>query len=660
MKNLIVLSVIGMVAILGGCSDVAKENEALLRKATSVEEVGESMLVGFQKSDSALDYGIGNSFGPETSVMESASASPTTANNSNNFTDSYTLEQGVEEADIIKYNGDYAFIAASWVVPFDQSAQARDFTGLSSRTSILPAVPVQERQARIRILRTNVAQLAAQEISQIQLPENYVTDDIYINGDLLTVILQPNTNYSHWNWHEYQGWQAKEGLVQVYNVENKASPQLVHQIFLNGTIINSRIMNDTLYLFSRYAPDKAALEDNVDNVIPLISINDQDHPLITDDNCYVAADNSGSSIVTSMIAISLVDPEKINSVCFNAQTSGEYISKNAIYLTDVVSLNYPFGTRFSRTQVHKFDLDNLEINYAGSAVVAGSFYGYGHNEFRISEHNGDVRIITTVMDWTNSVDSRDHILYVLRPNPEKKSLEVVGKLPNAERPAEIGKPNENLYGVRFFDDKLFAVTFEQIDPLYVIDLTDPTDPYLAGDLEVTGFSEMLHPVSDELLLGIGVSESRGIKVELFNVADIRSPMSLGAVEIGRWGYSEALFDRHAFTYLPANDDSAVDRFSLPVTANLFTQTNNATYISASGLYNFEIRNINNPSLAYIEQVSVLQTPEVTIGLPENENEGYWGYGERRSIIHDDTIFFLDNNRFYTGTWQEGGIANGPY
>lgn len=70
MKNLIVLSVIGMVAILGGCSDVAKENEALLRKATSVEEVGESMLVGFQKSDSALDYGIGNSFGPETSVME--------------------------------------------------------------------------------------------------------------------------------------------------------------------------------------------------------------------------------------------------------------------------------------------------------------------------------------------------------------------------------------------------------------------------------------------------------------------------------------------------------------------------------------------------------------------------------------------------------------
>ena len=67
-------------------------------------------------------------------------------------------------------------------------------------------------------------------------------------------------------------------------------------------------------------------------------------------------------------------------------------------------------------------------------------------------------------------------------------------MPNDSRPEEIGKPNERLYGVRFLGDTAYAVTFERIDPLYAIDLSNPLDPFIAGELEVTGFSDFLHPM----------------------------------------------------------------------------------------------------------------------------------------------------------------------
>ena len=94
-------------------------------------------------------------------------------------------------------------------------------------------------------------------------------------------------------------------------------------------------------------------------------------------------------------------------------------------------------------------------------------------------------------------------LFVLRPKPGEHALEIIGRLPSDARPEEIGKPNESLFAVRFAGDRAYAVTFRQIDPLYVIDLSTPTDPRIAGALLLPGFSEFLHPVTDALLLGLG-------------------------------------------------------------------------------------------------------------------------------------------------------------
>jgi uncharacterized secreted protein with C-terminal beta-propeller domain len=191
----------------------------------------------------------------------------------------------------------------------------------------------------------------------------------------------------------------------------------------------------------------------------------------------------------------------------------------------------------------------------------------------MNEYNGDLRLIAT--QWRSvSEDSVDHLLYILRESNTRPELEIVSTLPNDQRPGEIGKP---------------AVTFERIDPLYAIDLSDPTDPFIAGELEVTGFSDFLHPVSDDLLLGLGRDAPGGIpggiKVELFDVSNLAQPLSRGSTVIGGQGsFSEALHDRHAFTYQA--DVNGIDRFTIPV--QVYSDDGIWEYEGAA-LYLFEIR-----------------------------------------------------------------------
>ena len=218
----------------------------------------------------------------------------------------------------------------------------------------------------------------------------------------------------------------------------------------------------------------------------------------------------------------------------------------------------------SRTIIHRFELTK-NLGYQGSGAAEGSLYLSGDRDFRINEHDGYLRLVTTQRTGDSS-DTVDHKLSILKLNTQDVELDLVSTLPNSERPEAIGKPNEALYGVRFMGDALYLVTFERIDPLYVVDLSQPTDPMIAGELMVTGFSDFLHAVNDDLLMGLGQDENGLVKLELFNVADMTAPYSLGGISLGEsegasWGYSEARYNRHAFTYQAI--DASKDRFSYP-------------------------------------------------------------------------------------------------
>jgi hypothetical protein len=184
------------------------------------------------------------------------------------------------------------------------------------------------------------------------------------------------------------------------------------------------------------------------------------------------------------------------------------------------------------------------------------------------------------------------------------------------------------------------VTFERTDPLYVVDLSEQENPVIAGELEVTGFSDFLHPVNDDLLLGLGQDENGLVKLELFNVASIENPVSLTALSIGEgssWVHSPARYNRHAFTYQQVNENQ--DRFTVPVTLSSNTA---AGYAQENRLYMF---NLFNKDVSY--SASIMNS-----GFISGGSNNWWSNNDRqRSFIHNSTVFYVNDQNVIPSFWQ---------
>jgi uncharacterized secreted protein with C-terminal beta-propeller domain len=192
-----------------------------------------------------------------------------------------------------------------------------------------------------------------------------------------------------------------------------------------------------------------------------------------------------------------------------------------------------------RTQVHRFDLDGPDVTY----VASGSVPGHPLNQWALSEHDGDLRIATTEQDVSGRGRGHSAVRVLRERDGELREIGHVGDLGRGER----------IYAVRYVGDIGFVVTFRQVDPLYTIDLSDPTAPRVLGELKIPGYSAYLHPVSDDRLLGIGQdadSDGRtlGAQASLFDVSDLASPRRLDTHALGADTMTPVEFDHRAFLY----------------------------------------------------------------------------------------------------------------
>jgi uncharacterized secreted protein with C-terminal beta-propeller domain len=186
------------------------------------------------------------------------------------------------------------------------------------------------------------------------------------------------------------------------------------------------------------------------------------------------------------------------------------------------------------TEIHRFDISHPDHTvYKASGRVPG----FVLNSYALSEYKGDLRVATTEEAPWSSVDDSSSRLTVLRQ--DGAALKAVGAV------GGLGK-GQRIYAVRFLGDKAFVVTFRQIDPLYALDLSQPTAPKVRGALELPGYSAYLHPITDDVLLGIG-REGAGVKASLFDVSDLAAPKQVASLALGQ-GQSTAEFDPHAFLY----------------------------------------------------------------------------------------------------------------
>ncbi len=361
-------------------------------------------------------------------------------------------------------------------------------------------------------------------------------------------------------------WATGRVEVQRVDVSDAAAPVPGTRLTLDGSLVDSRRVGNRLYLVTRHQPvlaadvmpfgtpeaDREAMIGAVGaaDVLPRVRVNGGEaKPLVAETDCWLQTDPGSPAIeITTLTVVDLDSPGlAFRSRCFVGGSEALYMSTSALYVATgnwsvpmFAPVSYPPKIQ---TFVHKFALEGDSVAYRGTGAVDGHLgWDPERKSFRFSEHEGLLRVLTYTADvgWWGPAGAPATTqppsparLTLLREDAASATLKTVSTLPNAKRPATLGKEGEQVYAVRFDGARGYLVTFRRIDPLYVLDLSDPADPKTTAALETAGFSSDLYPLGEGLLFGVGrdADESgrvTGLKFALFDVRDAAAPAVLGS------------------------------------------------------------------------------------------------------------------------------------
>ncbi len=331
--------------------------------------------------------------------------------------------------------------------------------------------------------------------------------------------------------------------VETYDVHDPSDPVLLSTFSQDGNYLSSRRVDDTVYLVTvKYT---YGYQYDTPEVFPAVKTDDGPWTTLPARDVFVI----GSEYIDSFTVVSAIgDPEEGQDTITQAVAgsgSTVYASRDMLFITGTVweSTMDDFGFSSATTLSTKI-LSFLTTDGSLSAHAAGTVPGNIINQYSMDQKDGYLRIATTSNDEETfrSVNN----VYVL-----DDQLDIYSSL-------EGLAPGETIYSVRFDGDRIYLVTFVQVDPLFVIDASDPGNLKVLGELKIPGFSNYLHPVGDHLLLGIGQAvrdngnvTSAGLKLTLFDVTDPDDPVERSVLVYGTdWGYSEVLDNPKALMVYP--------------------------------------------------------------------------------------------------------------
>ncbi len=404
---------------------------------------------------------------------------------------------GVDEADIVKTDGVYIYVVSQ------------------NRVIIVKAYPPEQ----------------AQVLSEIEL-EGMATG-IFIKGDRL-VVFEGGMPY-----HSLPGvredymmpYMSPRTSINVYDISDREDPRLQRELSADGDYVSSRMIGDYVYVVI----SKPVYEQEGELNLPRIYSGGNETEIPATDIYYCDV-HDYYYMYTTIMAINTQndDQEPTRETILLGASSNLYVSLNNIYLT------FPVWGRdvgdLAKTSIHRIHIEGDEIEYVASGEVPGMVL----NQFSMDEYDDYFRVATTTRGRT----SRNNV-YIL-----SMALNITGSL-------EGLAPGETIYSARFMGEKGYLVTFKQVDPLFVIDLSDPRHPKELGYLKVTGYSDYLHPYDEDHLIGIGKETTdagefawyQGVKISLFDVSDVNKPEEIDKEIIGHRGTdSPVLWDHKAFLF----------------------------------------------------------------------------------------------------------------
>ncbi|MCY3635595.1 MAG: beta-propeller domain-containing protein [bacterium] len=372
-------------------------------------------------------------------------------------------------------------------------------------------------------------------------------------------------------------------LIQEVDLSNPASMEVVSELRVEGNYLSARSVGDVVWMsmssypaqFQFVYPSGPAAEAAAEAAnkqiaataglgawLPAYRFDGPDGTragLLPDcDQLYTPAEFSGFTVL-SVLSFNLAEPlDTGDAASVLADGHTLYGSGQSLYLAsstpvwaepvvdgDSVSISAP--TEWN-TVVHKFSVStDGPARYEASGTVEGHLL----NQFSMDEHDGYFRVATTIGEPWDTETSESQVVVL---EQQGRRLIEVGKV------GDLGR-GERIFSVRFAGDIGYVVTFRQIDPLYVIDLANPTAPSVAGELKIPGFSTYLHPIGDGLLIGVGqdaddTGRTRGTKVSLFDVSNPAAPAELDVIVFPD-AHSEAEWDHRAFLYWASEEMVAI-------------------------------------------------------------------------------------------------------
>ena len=408
------------------------------------------------------------------------------------------------------------------------------------------------------------------------------------------------------------------------NIEEFSNFNTLTVIDIFGDTINSEtylmghtgafyVSEDNFYLtYQQYMPN-SFYENSAQNrffevIVPLL-------PNKIQNEINLIQNDSSLSSSTQWMRISELMQESYNEMNKNEKEKLFEKIKNALNEYDV---KIQEDTR--KTIIHKISIDGEKIQYVAKGEVPGRLL----NQFSMDQSGDRFRVATTTEIYTQYDGTiRSNAVYVLDEN-----LEVVGEL------EEIA-PEESIFSARFMDDRLYLVTFQQIDPFFVIDLSSDT-PKILGELKIPGFSNYLHPYDEEHVIGVGRDtkemdngrvQQLGIKIALFNVADVKNPKVADDIIIGDSStHSEALYNHKAFFF-----DKTRSVISIPISGDVKGLENTSSKMFAP--------EYNRWSGFYVLDLDTSNGFETKGTITHSDDDSrYYGMNNARTFYIDDVLY----------------------
>jgi hypothetical protein len=575
---------------------------------------------------------------------------PANGSESLSFSTTNTQEQGVDEADRIEFDGATMFVA-EYPVWFED-------TGYQS------AVRVLQRQSDNQLV----------EITELSIAEpEWGIQGMYLSqldGSHLAVISgsQPVYPVDAFTSSFAPEFLDTDFVVDIYDTTDPQAIGSAQTLRIDGRLLSSRRINNDLYLVNAYVPrveglvvgaaDDAsqlenyrtlqALDDQA--LLPTVTLDGQVISQLTTADCYVpeqATAQDGFSQLIHVVKFDLASPGQIEELCLSAVSSFTYASTDALYIS---------GTVENDTFLHKVGLGE-SFGYQASGTVSGIVGWSAAPQLRLSEYEDTLRIVTK--DYLTEDQQPLHRLFTVQQQADQ--LVTVGQLPNEAYPEPLGKPGEDVYAVRYVGHRAYVVTFERIDPLYVIDNSEPAQPQMLGALEIPGVSNYLQPISSQYLLGIGQQIQadqipangqvvidplpvQQMKISLFDVSDPQQPLELSTL-VKEHSYTPAEYDYRALSVLSSDNNS---RFAMPVEGWRSVNGSDTPYHNSLLLIDVE----TNSDGAQMSEVMQWFVPS---------DESYYVYaGEDRSVITTEGVYYLRGNQLWFHSTLVGDEPIGPF